>query len=265
MVLNILYTVLIIVAVVILAAYILTAGMRKEGARMYEKYSSYTRKVLAEKVSFRSFPVKPEYRVIHPWKALKLFKFTIDSNEADRFRRLNILDASMMLCMRMFTCFILPNYGYNLPMLSVDIIFIGKKRVFVIEVIDPAHIEDDNIKTYYDKMREGTKKAEVLEYAAVDMEWCNYIVTDFSVHTKSERSKDDVMFEIFKIFFNAYVDMAENAAPLTPEQSKKVQEGMEGYVNALMEKGGPAVNVFKFLLGPDKQQEYVRAVMFGVD
>lgn len=265
MLLNILYVVLIIVVVVILAAYILTAGMRKEGARMYEKYNNYTRKVLAEKVSLRSFPVKPEYRVVHPWKALKLFKFTIDSNEADSFRRLNILDASMMLCMRMFTCFILPNYGYNLPMLSVDIIFIGKKRVFVIEVIDPAHIEDDNIKTYYDKMREGTTKAEVLEYAAVDMEWCKHIVTDFSVHSKSDRSKDDVMFEIFKIFFNAYVDMAENAAPLTPEQSKKVQEGMEGYVSALMQKGGPAVNVFKFLLGPDKQQEYVRKVMFGVD
>jgi len=59
--------------------------------------------------------------------------------------------------------------------------------------------------------------------------------------------------------------MAENATPLTPEQSKKVQEGMEGYVSALIEKGGPAVNVFKFLLGPDKQQEYVRSVMFGVD
>jgi len=265
MMLNIVYAVLIIGVVGILAAYILTAGMRKEGAQMYEKYSSYARKVLAEKVSLRSFPVKPEYQVIHPWKALKLFKFTIDSNEADRFKRLNILDASMMLCMRMFTCFILPDYGYNLPMLSVDIIFIGKKRVFVIEVIDPAHIEDDNIRAYYDKMREGAKKAEVLEYAAVDMEWCKHIVTDFSVHSKSDRSKDEVMFEIFKIFFNAYVDMAENATPLTPEQSKIVQEGMEGYVNALLEKGGPAVNVFKFLLGPDRQQEYVRTVMFGVD
>jgi len=265
MLLNIVYAVLIIVAVVILVAYILTAGMRKEGARMYEKYDSYAREVLAEKVSLRSFPVKPEYRVVHPWKALKLLKFTIDSNEADKFRRLNFLDASMMFSMRMFTCFILPDYGYNLPMLSVDIIFIGKKRVFVIEVIDPAHIEDDNIKTYYDKMREGAKKAEVLDYAAVDMEWCKHIVTDFSVHSKSDRSKDDVMFEIFKVFFNAYVDMAENATPLTPEQSKKVQEGMEGYVSALIEKGGPAVNVFKFLLGPDKQQEYVRSVMFGVD
>ena len=186
MLLNIVYAALIIVAVVILAAYILTAGMRKEGAQMYEKYESYTRKVLAEKVSLRPFPVKPEYRVVHPWKGLKLFKFTIDSNEADRFRRLNILDASMMHCMRMFTCFILPNYGYNLPMLSVDIIFIGKKRVFVIEVIDPAHIEDENIKIHYDKMRAWAPKAEKLGHADVEMDWCKDIVTDFSIHCKTD-------------------------------------------------------------------------------
>ena len=40
---------------------------------------------------------------------------------------------------------------------------------------------------------------------------------------------------------------------------------MEGYVSALLKRGGPAVNVFKFLMGPHKQQEYVRTVMFGVD
>jgi hypothetical protein len=44
-----------------------------------------------------------------------------------------------------------------------------------------------------------------------------------------------------------------------------VQEGIEGYVSKLLAKGGPAVNVFKTLLGPEKQQEYVRTVMFGLD
>ena len=38
-------------------------------------------------------------------------------------------------------------------MLSVDFIFIGKKRVFVIEVIDPAKIDDDNKRIHYDRMR----------------------------------------------------------------------------------------------------------------
>jgi len=50
-----------------------------------------------------------------------------------------------MIFMKMYTLLILPNYNYNLPMLSVDIIFMGGKRVFVIELIDPAGIRDDNL------------------------------------------------------------------------------------------------------------------------
>jgi len=59
--------------------------------------------------------------------------------------------------------------------------------------------------------------------------------------------------------------MAQKAEPLNPDLSKKVQEGIEGYVSTLLAKGGPAVNVFNTLLGPEKQQEYVRTVMFGLD
>ena len=47
------------------------------------------------------------------------------------------------------------------------------------------------------------------------------------------------------------------------EQVRGVDSGW--VLNTLLEKGGPAVNVFEFLLGPEKQNEYVRTVMFGVD
>ena len=59
--------------------------------------------------------------------------------------------------------------------------------------------------------------------------------------------------------------MAQNAESLSPEMSTKVQEGIDGYVSSLLAKGGPAVIVFKTLLGPEKQKEYVRTVMFGLD
>ncbi len=262
------YSVIVLLVLIILAAVVgtpLIVKARGEGERMYAQYNSYTRKVLAERVALQPHIVKAEYRIVHPWKALKLFRIAIDSNQGEKFRRLNILDANMFLFMKMFTFFILPNYNYNLPMLSVDIIFIGGKRVFVIEVIDPARIEDENLLKHYEKLRAWKPQVDTLEHAAVDMEWCKDIVTDFSIHSKADRSDDELLFSIYTSFLNTYLDMAEHAQVLPPEKSKKVQEGMEGYVNALLAKGGPAVDVFKFLIGPDKQQEYVRTVMFGVD
>ncbi|MCP4713477.1 MAG: hypothetical protein GY868_00050 [Deltaproteobacteria bacterium] len=238
---------------------------RSEGDRLYARYAAYTQRVLDKRLALQPYPVKEQYRIIHPWKALKLIRIAIDSNEGERFRRLNILDATMFFSIRMFTLFILPDYRYNLPMLSVDIIFIGGKRIFIIEVIDPAGIEDENLAVNYEKLRAWKPEVDRLEHAEIDMEWCKDIVTDFSIHSKADRSKDDLLFDIYKSFLNTYLDMTDNARELNAEDSLKVQQGMEGYVGALLAKGGPAVDVFKVLLGKKKQHEYVRAVMFGVD
>lgn len=36
-------------------------------------------------------------------------------------------------------------------------------------------------------------------------------------------------------------------------------------MNTLIMKGAPAVNVFKFLLCPEKEKEFVRGVKFGIE
>lgn len=262
------YLVITVVVIIILAALIATPLIikaRGEGERMYEKYDTYTKEVLAQKFDLKPHPIKPEYKKIYPWKALKLFKILVDSQEGEKLARVNTLDATMGLFMKMYTLLIRPNYNFNLPMFSVDIIFIGGKRVFVIEIIDPAHIEDDNIKKHYGLMKARMPEVEQFEHMAIEMDWCKDIVTDFSIHVNAERANDDLLFDIYKTYLNAYLNMAQQAEPLSPETSAKVQEGIEGYVTSLLAKGGPAVNVFKTLLGPEKQQKYVRTVMFGLD
>jgi len=262
------YFFLILLGLIILIAIIATPLIikaRNEGERMYEKYDSYTRETLAQSFQLKPYPVKQEYQKIHPWKALKLFKTFIESQEGEKFKRVNTLDATIGLFMKMYTLLILPNYNYNLPMLSVDIIFIGGKRVFVIEIIDPARIKDENLETHYEKMRALKPRVDSLEKMKVEMEWAENVVTDFSIHRRAERTHDELLFEIYKSYLGTYIEMAKNAQPLSPDLSQKVQQGMEWYVTTLLAKGGPAVNVFKTLLGPEKQKEYIRTVMFGVD
>jgi hypothetical protein len=262
------YLVITVVGIIVLAALIATPLIikaRSEGERMYEKYDTYTREVLAQQFSLKPYPIKAEYQKMHPWKALKLFKIVFDSQEGEKLARVNTLDATMGLFMKMYTLLMRPNYNFNLPMFSVDIIFIGGKRVFVIEIIDPAHIEDDNIKKHYAQMRARVPEVKQFEPMEVNMDWCKDIVTDFSLHFNAQREDDELLFDIYKTYLHAYLDMAQNAEPLSPEMSTKVQEGIEGYVSTLLAKGGPAVNVFKTLLGPEKQKEYVRTVMFGLD
>jgi hypothetical protein len=255
---------ILVVVAIIATPFIMSA--RSEGEKLYQRYDSYAKQALADNFQLKPFTIKEEYRTLQPWKALRLMKFAIESQEGAPFKRVNTLDASLFLFMRMYTLLITPDYRYNLPMLSADIIFIGGgKRVFVIEIIDPAQIKDDNLETHYSKMRAWEPEIDKLEPMPVNMEWAKDIVTDFSIHARADRTRDEKLFELFKAYLDTYIAMAKNARPVTPEQSKKVADGMKGYVSALIAKGGPAVNVFKQLLGSEKQQEYVRSVMFGVD
>ena len=262
------YLFLTLAGIIVLMALIATPLIiraRNEGARMYEKYNRYTRDTLAQSVQLTPYPIKQEYRTVHPWKGLKLLKFVIESQQGEKFKRVNTLDASLMLFMKMYTLLILPNYGYNLPMLSVDIIFMGGRRVFVIELIDPAAIKDENLETHYEKMRSWKSTVSTLDKMEVSMEWAENAVRDVSIHSRADRTKDELLFDIYKSYLATYLDMAKNAKPLGAEESQKVKAGMEWYVDTLIAKGGPAVNVFKTILGPEKQKEYVRTVMFGVD
>jgi len=245
-----------------IAVFVITARM--DANAQYRRYEDYTMQTLSKVCSLQPFEVKPEFRTIHPAKMLKLFKIEVNSYTGDRLARVNSLDATMFVFMKMFTLMIRPDYSYNLPMISVDFIFIGKKRVFVIEVIDPAKIDDENKRMHYDRMRVWQDTIQQYEQSSTP-EWSKAFVTDFSIHIKSDESQDDELFEIYRTFLEAYLDMAKNAKPLTGESRDKLRVGMETYVDTLLDKGGPAVDVFEKFLGPEKQREYVRTVMFGLD
>lgn len=253
---------LIILVMIIATPLIIKA--RNEGDQLYEKYNSYTREVLAENFQLVPDPIKQEYQTIHPWKALKLIKIATETSEGGKLKRVDIVDSTLGLFMKMFTLLFQPNYNYNVPMFSVDIIFIGGTRIVAIEIIDPAGIKDSNITQHYQKMRAWKTEVDKLKPEPVTR-WYKDIVTDFSIHTTVDRSRDDLLFEIYKAYLNIYIEMLKHAEPVSPDLSEEIQEGIEGYVATLIDKGGPAADVFKMLLGNERQKEYIRTVMFSVD
>ena len=59
--------------------------------------------------------------------------------------------------------------------------------------------------------------------------------------------------------------MVRDAPEVPAETSRELRAGTERYVSTLLAEGGPAVDVFRRILGPEGQKEYVRSVMFGLD
>lgn len=265
MFLTILTYLAIIIAVLVIVILLVTSILRSAGDRMYARYDSIARGALANNFQLQPYQIKSEFQYIAPWKALKMFQFKVDSRQSDRLARINNIDATMFLCIRMYTLLLRPGYDYNLPMLSVDIIAIpGGKRVYVMEVIDPARIDDPNKNACYDTMRKLSEGLKNFEPGPV-RDWYKDFLADVSIHVNARAEDDDTLLAIFQGYLNAYIEMTKNAQKLAPENSKKVKDGFALYVSTLLGKGGPAVDVFKKLIGPEKQKEYIHTVMFGLD
>ena len=258
-------TLLCVVIVFLVVITIIIFSKRKEGERLFKRYQLFTENSLAREFTLSPHPVKEEFRKINPLKMLKLINILVDSRTGGKLARVNTLDATIGGFMKMYTLLIRPDFSYNLPVLSVDFIFAGKKRVFIIEVIDPAGADDDNKNEYYQKFRQCAKDCDPFEESGTESEWSKEFLTDFSIHIKADRQSDDVLFNIYERYLGLYLEMVQKSSSLEAPSSERLQKGMETYVATLLDKGGPAVNVFKNLLGPQGQAEFVRTVIFGLD
>ncbi len=252
---------LLIVLLLGVAVAAIAISTRIEGEKQLARYAAISREALKD-IPLQPHPVSEQYRHI---RSLPLMDITVSSSSAERLARVNSLDATMLLCMKMYTLMIRPDEAYNLPVLSVDFIFLPfGKRVYVIELIDPAHIDDANKQKYYAQMRAASAAVAGLP-ASGTRDWYQDFLTDFSVHSRATSADDALLQATYQAYLEAYLGMVRDASEVPAETSIELRAGMERYVATLLAEGGPAVDVFRRILGPEGQKEYVRSVMFGLD
>lgn len=242
----------------------LVALLRKKGQKLYDKYNALTRERLEEGFDLEDYPVKPEFRVVHPIKAAKLIKIAVNSQTGQRIARVNTLDATMMGFVKMYTLVIRPEPSFNLPVFSADIIFMGKRRVFILELIDPVTTPADHKTAYYGAMKKHQVDLERFEQSGTNSDWARNHLADCSIHIKADDKDDEFLFEVYRSYLEGYLEMVATAPRLSEQEANTAREGLERYVGELLSKGGPAVDVFAKLLGPEKQAEYVRTIIFGM-
>ncbi len=250
-----------LVATALAAAWVIC--MRTGNVRAHRRYADYARSFLAEKFSLTSCSIKPEFRDLRPLKAFGMFRCVSEGKKNERFRWVVISDSTIAFFMKMHTFFLIPDYCCNLPMMSIDIIFMGRRRLFVIEVIDPAGIPDDHLKKHYAAFSRIKPEGTVLPEMPVNY-WYRDILTDFSIHARTDSSADELLFETYCRYLEAYAAMAAGAEPVPAETALRIREKQMWYMETLLGQGGPAVNLLAKLMGEERQQEYVRTVMFGL-
>jgi len=257
---NLIYIVSIAAAA---ALAIVLFRMRRAAVCAHNRFAARALAHLESAWSLQSCSVRPAFQDLLPGRALGLLRFRADLCRGGPFRWVNLTDTTMFGCMKMHTLLFIPSPEYNLPMMSIDVIFAGRRRVFVIEVIDPARIEDAYLEQHYRAMLSLKPAAGVMPEAPVTY-WYKDILAECSIHARLDAGCDDLMLQTYGAYLDAYAAMAREARPC-PEHAAAVRERQRWYVRSLIDNGGPAVDMLAKLMGRARADAYIWSTMFGYD
>ena len=192
-----------------------------------------------------------------------LMKFDVEQYDIEDIGNLSVMTVNMGF-MQMVSYVITP-YKKNMPMLSMDFMYILGNRKAYAEFYDL--VPDASTPEYtavLDNIKEFEKKYSDLEDIEVEPAWYDEYLT-VVLHKAAKRSDDDKIEEMFNDAIRCYMETARDLEPLSDEEKAAKLEITQEYCDNLVEKGGVSTDVFKKALGEETTKDFFDKVFFGTE
>ena len=158
-----------------------------------------------------------------------------------------------------------PSYQYDLPLLGIDLISLGRKRVLAVVDFQPLHPNEEYSNKYIEHLTPIREKYDSLQGTL-----SGKIYDDTSFFSKnmlfgrySDESKiDSDVIPAFKEYLNEYMNMAKNAVPdYDDAKMAEVKERQKAYdvYSAIKD---PAVGLFDAYFGKEWSKSFVHDYLF---
>lgn len=200
------------------------------------------------------------------YKRIKMYgvmKFDVSQYDIEDIGNLSVMTVNMGF-MQMVSYVITP-YKKNMPMLSMDFMYILGKRKAYVEfydlVADPTSSEYIAV---LDKIKAFESKYSDMEDVKVDTAWYDSYLT-VVLHKAGKRADDDRIEELFNDAIRCYMEAAGELDTLSDGEKAEKLEITQKYCDNLVEKGGISTNVFKKALGEEKTKDFFNKVFFGTE
>ena len=191
--------------------------------------------------------------------AYGIISFNSEIYHIENLGILSILTSNLGF-MQLFTLQIV-SFEKDLPLLTIDIMYMLNKRVFLIEIYDlMMDNQNSDYKLFLNKIEDIKKGYSDLPNFEVKKSWhLEYLsgVVNKKYGTKDEQKFIDLLSQIANIFieYSTTAKKIENVA-------KKISL-VEEFGNKLVDKGGISTDMFKRLFGIEKTRKYLGNVLFG--
>ncbi len=149
----------------------------------------------------------------------------------------------------------------DLPLFSFDIIDVMGNYTLIIELYDVMLDKDDKLNLALEEIKDSYSSLPDDDRGE---HWYDNIKMSSSV---SKKGKKKVLLapcdELFEKYISKYFEYASGLELVSSPEAKRVAS--DGYVQGLLDNGGPSTDIFVDMLGKDKTTEYFKKYIFGTE
>ena len=197
------------------------------------------------------------------YKNLKLYgmiKFNVEQYDIEELGNLSVMRVNMG-AMQMATAVITPQ-NKNLPLLSVDYLYILSNRKAYLEFYDVVKEKDEPYMQLMDALKAVAVNYEHLEDFEPSEAWYDSLLTAASFKSATSKSDDDLI-NILEDSLQVYLEHSKRIPLLSKEECAEKLSITTAYTNGLIENGGVSTDIFKKQLGVEETRKFFDTVFFG--
>ena len=196
-------------------------------------------------------------------RALGLVRIDGKVFNSNEFLRVLILNVNVAFLREVRTIFLGPRTELDLPVFSTEVILMGKKRMFFLDVQRRGGYDRHDDSELYNRLI--AIKENYPELLVEPLSAGREIEKTFSkaaCYVKISRDQDEQALKLFHEYLDTFLGMVKQTQPLTGNVLETARRDYDVYTNTVIDHD-PAAKIYKILFGKKGGVERVKELFFA--
>ncbi|MBR8827701.1 MAG: 15,16-dihydrobiliverdin:ferredoxin oxidoreductase [Gomphosphaeria aponina SAG 52.96 = DSM 107014] len=231
---------------------------------MFQPFLKYLETELFTRFPLRSLAIAPEleYQVSQRGKNPAMIESWC--YQCPQFRKIRYTYINAGETAQIFNSVIYPSYNYDLPLLGIDFLAFGKKKILVVLDFQPLFREPEYLEKYIEPMGQiRDKYQDLAQNLPMKFYDANQYFSKYLLFAKTDgETVVNRLFPAYQEYIQLYWQLLEKAEPLTKsEEIEKIIKAQKDYDQYSAERD-PASGLFSSYFGHEWSEKFLYQFLF---
>jgi 15,16-dihydrobiliverdin:ferredoxin oxidoreductase len=231
---------------------------------MFQPFLQYLEQELFRRFELRSLPILPELEFQVSQRGKNPAMIESWCYQCPQLRKIRYTYINAGETAQIFNSVIYPSHHYDLPLLGIDFLSFGKKKILVVLDFQPLFREPEYLEKYIEPVRIiRDKYNELAQDLPMKFYDANQYFSPYLLFAKTDtETVVNRLFPAYQEYIQLYWQLLEKAEPLTqPEAIERIVKAQKDYDQYSAERD-PASGLFSSYFGHEWSEKFLHEFLF---